>query len=118
MKKARKKTVWNETRFKELTQKMESYIKKTDIPILKEFCFQNNIFVEDLYKHKELKAITQKLIYKKEMALEQLGYTKNSNYPFIIFSLKQLGWTDTLRNEVVIEEKKIAESIEKRLGLK
>ena len=73
---------------------LNEYTKKTDIPILKEFCYQNDIPSNHIYDYKEFSESIRLLINKKEAQLERLGLKGETNPTLTVFSLKQLGWRD------------------------
>jgi hypothetical protein len=73
---------------------LEAYIDKTDIPILAEFCYLNNIRRTFLYENKLMSNAIKKLIEKKESQLERKALNKEIDKTMAIFSLKQLGWKD------------------------
>lgn len=87
-------TKYTEDVLNDLKTKLETYIEKTQLPILSEFAYKNNIHREELYKHDELNYTIKKLITKKEAQLERLSLENKINYRMAIFSLKQLGWKD------------------------
>jgi hypothetical protein len=77
-----------------LVNALEEYIEKTDIPILVEFAYINDISRDDLYNYKEFCALRKKAIDKKEAQLERKGLNNEIDKTLAIFSLKQLGWSD------------------------
>lgn len=66
----------------------------TPIPILKEFCYQNDIPSNHIYDHKEFTESIKTLIDKKEAQLEREALSGKIDKTMAIFSLKQLGWSD------------------------
>ena len=70
------------------------YINDTDIPIVSEFAYQNNIRRALLYENKVLSYTIKGLIDKKEAQLERKALDGDVNITMAIFSLKQLGWKD------------------------
>ena len=74
--------------------KMEEYISSTDIPVLAEFAYKNNIRRATLYEHDALTYTREKMKDKKMAQLEIKGLNNEVNPTMAIFSLKQLGWTD------------------------
>lgn len=78
----------------ELAAKFEQYIAETDIPIVAEFAYQNNIDRTLLYDRPELSTLTKRCIAKKEAQLEKLALARKIDASTAIFSLKQLGWRD------------------------
>lgn len=95
-------------KIEEINEKLEQYIDETDIPIVAEFAYQNNISRQRLYdlKSNELKKLMERLIAKKEAGLERLMLSGKPNVATgCIFSLKQLGWKD--RQEISGDNKPI-----------
>lgn len=82
---------------KRIIRKLKKYIKETQLPILKEFCFNNNLnykyFLQLCAKDIELDNVRCHLLDKKEIQLEKALMTGANNTAFI-FQLKQLGWRD------------------------
>jgi len=72
----------------------EEYIKDTDIPIISEFAYLNDLPREIIYDYEEFTTLRKKAINKKEAQLEKLGLLNVVNSSMAIFSLKQLGWSD------------------------
>jgi len=72
----------------------EEYIKDTDIPIISEFAYLNDLPREIIYDYEEFTTLRKKAINKKEAQLEKLGLLNIVNSSMAIFSLKQLGWSD------------------------
>lgn len=92
---ARPKTKkWNPKRIISL---MNRYTDGTQLPILKEFCFNNNLEYKYLLQlcasDAELDRARCRLLDKKEIQLEKALMTGTNNTAFI-FQLKQLGWRD------------------------
>ena len=85
----------------EIREKLVQYIATTEIPIVAEFAYQNDINRQILYDYPEFSTLTKKLIAKKEAQLERKGLMNEVNSTMAIFSLKQLGWTD--KQEMKIE---------------
>ena len=85
----------------EIRDKLVQYIATTEIPIVAEFAYQNDINRQILYDYPEFSTLTKKLIAKKEAQLERKGLMNEVNSTMAIFSLKQLGWTD--KQEMKIE---------------
>jgi len=88
--------------------KLERYIKKTRIPIVTEFAYQNDVRREFLYTCEELKHTIKKLIEKKESQLERLALDKEIDKSMAIFSLKQLGWKDVQETNLNVNASEIA----------
>ena len=78
----------------EIREKLVQYIATTEIPIVAEFAYQNDINRQILYDYPEFSTLTKKLIAKKEAQLERKGLMNEVNSTMAIFSLKQLGWRD------------------------
>jgi hypothetical protein len=79
----------------ELARLISEYVDSTTIPILAEFAAKLGIRRQFLYEYPELKDAVERLIAKKEGALEREALCGNVNCSMAIFSLKQLGWRDT-----------------------
>lgn len=90
---------YNKNEIEEIKSKLESYIKKTNIPIIAEFAYKNDIPRVSLYDYKEFSTLLKKLIDKKETNLERDGLDKSKFTPMHAFSLKQLGWRDKQEKE-------------------
>ncbi len=75
--------------------KLQKYVEETNIPIVAEFAYLNNVRRQYLYENKELSDTIKRLIDKKEAQLERSGLDKTIDKTMAIFSLKQLGWKDT-----------------------
>lgn len=82
----------------ELAAKLMEYVDNTDIPIVAEYCYTNNIQRAYLYQMAEgnvrLSNAIRRCIDKKEAQLERKSLAGEVNHTQAIFSLKQLGWTD------------------------
>lgn len=92
-------TVWTEEHIKSVKQKLNEYIDETDIPIIAEFAYKNDIRRAALYECPELAYTVKKAIEKKESALEREALHNGVNVTMAIFSLKQLGWRDKTDHE-------------------
>lgn len=79
----------------QLLNKFLNYIKRTQIPIIQEFCYKHNIPKSSIYEFDEFSEPLKMCIAKKEANLEKLGLKNKLNPTVTIFSLKQLGWKDT-----------------------
>jgi predicted transcriptional regulator len=79
---------------KDIEKKLIKYINETEIPIIAEFAYQNNIPRSSLYDFENISELLKKTISKKEAQLEKLALTGNINTTMAIFSLKQIGWRD------------------------
>ena len=84
----------------ELNKLLIEYIENTDIPIVAEFAYKNNIRRQLLYENEILSDTTKRLINKKEAQLERQALGNTINTTFAIFSLKQLGWRDNKDMEI------------------
>lgn len=78
----------------ELVEKFDKYIEETEIPIISEFAYLNNIEKTYLYDRAEFSTLLKKCIAKKESQLEKGSLMGVLNSTQAIFSLKQLGWSD------------------------
>ena len=82
---------------KEMVEVITNYTKKTNLPILKECCLENQWDYDYLMQlqreHQILRCAIKEMLMKKEIMLEKALYTGENNTGFI-FSLKQLGWKD------------------------
>lgn len=103
---------------KRIIRKLKKYIKETQLPILKEFCFNNNLnykyFLQLCAKDSELDDIRCHLLDKKEIQLEKALMTGANNTAFI-FQLKQLGWRDN-PEPVVINNVVKTETVQDKLN--
>ena len=77
-----------------LKEKFRQYIDETDIPIIVEFAYKNELDKRYLYERQEFSTLLKQCIQKKEAALEKGTLTGALNPAMAIFSLKQLGWRD------------------------
>lgn len=78
----------------EALKSIEKYIDKEEIPILKEWCYQNKISSTYIYELEEFSEPIKRLLEKKESQLERKGLKGEIDRTMAVFSLKQLGWTD------------------------
>ena len=82
---------------KQIIKKMMRYTEDTQLPILKEFCYENELdykyFLQLCADNPELDKARCRLLTKKEIQLEKALMTGANNTAFI-FQLKQLGWKD------------------------
>lgn len=85
---------YNDDQVKEIVDKLTKYIDNTDMPIIAEFSYKNDVLRDDLYDYPEFSILLKKLISKKETYLESQGLLGKVNPTMAIFSLKQLGWSD------------------------
>src|SRR3990167_5496067 len=77
------------------------YIDETQVPIVKEFCWKvakipYSTFTSEVQRQKDsrLAELNELCIDKKETQLERGGLSGILDKTMVIFSLKQLGWTD------------------------
>ena len=103
-------TVYTPERLEEIRLLIEAYIEETEIPILAEFAYKNDIPREILYRHEELSHAIKKLMNKKETELERLGLKTNNT--MAIFSLKQLGWKDKTEMAVSFNKEEAKKELE------
>ena len=87
-------TVFTPERKKELVILLRKYIHETEIPILAEFAYINDVVRSSLYSVPEFSTLLKRLVAKKEFALERKSLDGKINTTQAIFSLKQLGWRD------------------------
>lgn len=92
--KAGRPVKYTESLIEKIRVKFEKYIQDTDIPIIAEFAYKNDIPRRKLYDLNELKHTIKKCIDKKEANLEKNSFDKNKFTPGLIFGLKQLGHSD------------------------
>lgn len=78
----------------ELVNKFDKYVEETEIPIVVEFAYLNNLDRTFLYDRAEFSTVLKKCIQKKESQLEKGSLMGVLNSTQAIFSLKQLGWKD------------------------
>lgn len=86
--------IYTEKKLNEIIKAVNEYTDKTEIPILAEFAYLNDIRRSTLYDHKELSHAIKRLMEKKEFTLEKKAMASETNSTFAIFSLKQMGWRD------------------------
>lgn len=98
---------YNDEQVKEIVDKLTKYIDNTDMPIVAEFAYYNDIIREELYDYSEFSTLLKKLICKKETYIEREGLLGRINPTMAVFSLKQLGWSD--RREISGPEGKAIE---------
>jgi hypothetical protein len=82
----------------EIAAKLHDYVDGTDIPVIAEFCYTNDIRRDYLYEmaqgDAQLSHAIKRCIEKKEAQLEIKTLRGEVNPSMAIFSLKQLGWKD------------------------
>ncbi len=86
---------YDEKQVEEIKEKLIKYIDETDVPIVAEFAYTNDIPRQALYDYEQFSTLIKKLIDKKEAQLEKLGLFNVINSTMAIFSLKQLGFRDS-----------------------
>lgn len=104
-----------ENEMQALVEKFERYIEETDIPILAEFAYQNNVTRPWMYDQPEFSTLIKKCMDKKEVALEKGMLTNTLNSTGSIFSLKQLGWRDKEAKVVFVDPKTLSDEELKKL---
>lgn len=77
-----------------LAEDFAEYINKTEIPIIKEFAYRNNLLSSYLYDWQEFPKLLKICMEKKESNLELMALRGKINPSMAIFSLKQIGWSD------------------------
>lgn len=91
------KGLHNKYNIKKIVAQILEYTETSNLPILKEVCFQNewdyDYILQLQREHELLRLAIKRLLLKKEILLEKAMYTGENNTAFI-FSLKQLGWKD------------------------
>ena len=90
---------YTKERISTIIEAMEEYIDKTDIPIVAEFAYKNNIRRQTLYEIDGFSDTLKKLTEKKEAQLEKMGLYGEVEKTMAIFSLKQLGWRDKPKDD-------------------
>jgi hypothetical protein len=82
----------------EIAKLLNEYTENTEIPIIAEFCYLNDIPRDYLYKmgdkEPELLHAIKRCTMRKEVVLEKGTLTGVYDKTMAIFSLKQLGWKD------------------------
>lgn len=91
------KQITEKYKIKNMIKAIRTYTEETQLPILKEVCFQNewnyNYVLQLQRDNPELCAEIRRLLDKKEIQLEKALMSGANNTAFI-FQLKQLGWKD------------------------
>jgi hypothetical protein len=100
-------SVFTKKRIEELRKALIEYTDRTDIPILAEFCYKNEVDRRRLYEFPELADTMTRLISKKEAQLERLALENKINVRLACFSLKQLGWKETYDEQPVAPGKRL-----------
>jgi hypothetical protein len=78
----------------ELLRKFSEYIDSTDIPVIAQFAYQNDVGTDQLYGWPEFASAVERARNKKEGNLEIKALYGEINARVAIFALKQLGWSD------------------------
>ena len=86
--------LYNNEQVDQIQKALADYIDNTEIPILAEFAYQNNVSRNALYDYDEFSTLIKRCIDKKESQLERKALDNDVNTTMAIFSLKQLGWRD------------------------
>ena len=91
-----------------MLEQIDEYTNNTEIPILKELCYQQYWNYDYIIKIKaekeELGRSIKRLLDKKEAQLEKLSLNRIIDRTTAIFSLKQLGWKDRVETEFIDEK--------------
>ena len=100
----------------DLINDADSYIESAEPPILAEYAHIHGITRQYLYelanKHPELSDTIKKISEAKEVKLERNGLSGVYSPSVTIFSLKQLGWRDS----VAVVDEKALEKLDSILG--
>jgi hypothetical protein len=91
---------YSDKRIEELARKFRKYIEETEIPIIAEFAYLNDIERTLLYDKEEFSTLIKRCVAKKEAQLEIKSLRGEVNTTQAIFSLKQLGWKDKQETNV------------------
>lgn len=91
---------FNEPEKQELMAEFDEYIKNTDIPIVAEFAAMKGLWKQYFHDHAEFTDLIKKAISKKEAALERGTLLGTLNPTMAVFSLKQMGWTDKVQQDI------------------
>lgn len=87
-------------KYDNLVKEIQEYTKKTEYPILKEFCYKKHYNYDTIMKYQrdneELMQSIKELLYKKETYLEKNGILGKLSNTMAVFTLKQLGWKDNI----------------------
>jgi len=106
---------FNPEQMQELVKKFEEYIDNTDVPIIAEFAYKNNILKQELYDWPEFSNLLKKCVAKKESQLEKGALANKLNPTMCIFSLKQLGWKDRQEVNNIVDIKMDESSLEEKI---
>jgi hypothetical protein len=83
---------WTQERIDEVLEALNKYIDETEVPVLAEFCYKNDIRRSRIYELDVFKYAREKLIEKKESVLFLGGLSGKYNCSMAQFGLNQLGW--------------------------
>lgn len=105
------KIKYSQNRKDKIKKELKEYLETHDIPIIAEFAYLTGIPRSTLYEWDEIRDLMELCTTKKEANLE-LGALKGELQPTMaIFSLKQLGWTDKVEQNVKSESVVIVDDI-------
>lgn len=105
-----------------MVKEIEKYLENTNIPILKKICFEQKWNYNTVMKLRKqegnevLDEAIERLLYKKEFMLEELGLSGDIDRTMAIFSLKQLGWSDRDRDKIELERDRLELDRQKASG--
>lgn len=87
-------------KYDNIVETIIKYTDETEYPILKEACYLYNYNYDTVMKmqrnDEELMQSIKRLLDKKESYLEREGVKGNINSTMAVFTLKQLGWRDSI----------------------
>lgn len=105
-------------KYDNLIKDIVDYTNTTEYPILKELCYlkhYNYDYIMQMQrKDEELAQSIKELLYKKEAYLEREGIKGNLAQTMAVFTLKQLGWRDTIevQNPQLVKVEELLNKIE------
>ena len=105
-------------KYNNLIKDIVEYTNNTEYPILKELCYQkhyNYDYIMQMQRdNEELSQSIKELLYKKEAYLEREGIKGNLAQTMAVFTLKQLGWRDTIevQNPRLVKVEELLNKIE------
>ena len=105
-------------KYDNLIKDIVDYTNNTEYPILKELCYlkhYNYDYIMQMQRNnEELTQSIKELLYKKETYLEREGIKGNLAQTMAVFTLKQLGWRDTIevQNPQLIKVEELLNKIE------
>lgn len=106
-------------KYDNLVKDIVEYTNKTEYPILKELCYQKHYNYDTIMKmqrdNEELMQSIKELLYKKESYLEREGLKGKLAQTMAVFTLKQLGWRDSIEieNPQLVKVEELLSKIEK-----